>query len=154
MVSTRSEKPICAPLRLPEVSPTLPLKQFQCSSHWLTMAFSRPFKEDRRKSLFFYASLHGNPSLISLIVSVDVKHQFTYLLAIDAEMPLALCPQEVSQAPLNFRSSETKATCDWCFALQSVGSFVSLLPVCLLSRSHLSGRVSSAKDFLSLFVCH
>ena len=32
MVSMRSEKPICAPPRLSEVSPTLPLKRFQCSS--------------------------------------------------------------------------------------------------------------------------
>ena len=30
MVSIRPEKPICAPPRLPEVSPTLPLKPFQC----------------------------------------------------------------------------------------------------------------------------
>ena len=28
------KKPICAPPHLPEVSPTLPLKQFQCSSDW------------------------------------------------------------------------------------------------------------------------
>ena len=31
MVCVRSEKPICAPLRPTEGSPTLPLKQFQCS---------------------------------------------------------------------------------------------------------------------------
>ena len=34
VVSMRSEKPICAPPRLSEVSPTLPLKWFQCSSDW------------------------------------------------------------------------------------------------------------------------
>ena len=34
MVAMRSEKPICAPSRLSEVSPTLSLKQFQCSSDW------------------------------------------------------------------------------------------------------------------------
>ena len=33
MVSMRSEKPICAPSRLSKVSPTLPLKRFQCASH-------------------------------------------------------------------------------------------------------------------------
>ena len=32
MVSMRSEKPICAQFRLSEVSPTCPLKRFQCSS--------------------------------------------------------------------------------------------------------------------------
>ena len=31
-VSMRSEKPICAPSRLSEVSKTLPLKRFRCSS--------------------------------------------------------------------------------------------------------------------------
>ena len=34
MVSMCSEKPICALPRLSEVSPTLPLKQFQCSPDW------------------------------------------------------------------------------------------------------------------------
>ena len=34
MVSMRSEKPICTPTRLSEVSPTLPLKRFQCSPNW------------------------------------------------------------------------------------------------------------------------
>ena len=34
MVSMRSEKPICAPPRLSEVSPSSPLKRFQCSSDW------------------------------------------------------------------------------------------------------------------------
>ena len=33
VVSMRSEKPICAPSRLSKVSPTLPLKRFQCASH-------------------------------------------------------------------------------------------------------------------------
>ena len=33
-LSMRSEKPICAPPRLSEVSPTLSLKRFQCSSDW------------------------------------------------------------------------------------------------------------------------
>ena len=32
MVSMRSEKPVCAPPSLSEVSPTLPLKRFQFSS--------------------------------------------------------------------------------------------------------------------------
>ena len=34
MVSMRTEKPICAPPRLSEGSPTLPFKRFQCSSDW------------------------------------------------------------------------------------------------------------------------
>ena len=45
IVSMRSERPIFTPPRLSEISPTLPLNQFQCSSdrRWP----SRPFKEDR-----------------------------------------------------------------------------------------------------------
>ena len=39
---------------------------------------------------------------------------------------LALCPQVVSQAPQHFTSSETQATCDGCFARQSVCSAISL----------------------------
>ena len=34
MVSMLSEKPVCAPPRLSEVSPMLPLKRFRCSSDW------------------------------------------------------------------------------------------------------------------------
>ena len=34
MVSMHSEKPICTPPRLSEVSPMSPLKWFQCSSDW------------------------------------------------------------------------------------------------------------------------
>ena len=34
MVATRSKKPIYAPSHLSEVSPTLSLKRFQCSSDW------------------------------------------------------------------------------------------------------------------------
>ena len=36
--------------------------------------------------------------------------------AIDGVMSLTLCPQAVSQAPQHFRSSETQATCDGCYA--------------------------------------
>ena len=35
--------------------------------------------------------------------------------AIDGVMPLALCPQVVSHAPLHFRSSKAQATCHGCF---------------------------------------
>ena len=45
VVSMRSEKPICVPPRFSEISSTLPLKV--PIFVWLTMAFFRPFKEDR-----------------------------------------------------------------------------------------------------------
>ena len=95
----RSEKPICAPPRLSDVSPTSPLKWFQCS---------RPFSSFQGRSsraMSFYASL---------------------LQAIDGVMSLALCPHVVSEARQYFRSSKTQATCDGCFARQSVCSVVSL----------------------------
>ena len=47
------------------------------------------------------------------------------LQAISGVMSLALCPQLVSQAPQYFKSSETQATCEGCFARQSVCSVVS-----------------------------
>ena len=103
MVSMRSKKPICAPPRLSEVSPTSPLKQFQCSFD--CMALSRPFKGRSSSASSFHASL---------------------LQAIDGVVSLALCPQVVSQASQHFRSSEKQATFEGCFARQSVCSGISL----------------------------
>ena len=85
MVSMRSEKPICAPPRLSEVSPTLALKGFHPMFVGLTMALSRPFKDDRS----------SNASSFQAIGDVT---------------SLALCLQVVSQAPQHFRSSEKQAT--------------------------------------------
>ena len=44
MVSKCSGKPICAPPHVSEVSPMLPLIQFQCWSDWHHMALARTFK--------------------------------------------------------------------------------------------------------------
>ena len=72
----------------------------------LTIALSRPFKEDR----------------LALPLSTPL------LQAIRGVVSLALCPQVVSQAPQHFRSSEKQATCEGCFARQSyvLGHFPSL----------------------------
>ena len=48
------------------------------------------------------------------------------LQAIDGVMSLTLCPQVVSQAPQHFRSSKKQATCEGCFARQSICSVISL----------------------------
>ena len=48
------------------------------------------------------------------------------LQAINGVMSLALCLQVVSQASQHFRSSEKQATCEGCFARQSICSVVSL----------------------------
>ena len=48
------------------------------------------------------------------------------LQEIDAVMSLALCPQLVSQTLQHLRYSETQATCEGCFARQSICSVVSL----------------------------
>ena len=61
---------------------------------WLTMALSRPSKEDR---LAFPLS---TASLLQAIVGV---------------MFLALCPQAVSRVPQHFRPSEKQDACEGCF---------------------------------------
>ena len=48
-------------------------------------------------------------------------------------MSLALCPQVESQAPQHFRSPEKQATCEGCFARQSICCFISLH--CGMSRA-------------------
>ena len=48
------------------------------------------------------------------------------LQAIDGVMSLALCPQAMSQSPQHFRSFEKRATCEGCFARQSICSVISL----------------------------
>ena len=80
--------------RLSEVSLTLPLKQFQCSSGPLST-----FQRRSSSASSFHASL---------------------LQAFDGVMSLDLWPQVVSQASQHFRSSEKQVTCEGCFALQSV----------------------------------
>ena len=97
MVFMRSEKPICAPPRLSEVSPTLPLKRFQCSDDGPLSSFQG--RSSTTSS--FNASLRQ---------------------AINGVMSFALCPQVVSQASQHFRSSEKQATCEGCFAYQCVCS--------------------------------
>ena len=66
---------------------------------WLTMALSRPFKED--------------------CLALPLSSLFR---AINGVMCLALCPQEESQAPQHLRSSEKQATWEGCYARQSVCS--------------------------------
>ena len=93
MVSKRSEKPICAPPRLSEVSPTLPLKRLQCSSDSDGGPLS-PFQGWSSSASSFNGSL---------------------LQTIDGVMSLTLCPPVVSQASQHFGSSEKQATCEGCF---------------------------------------
>ena len=83
---------------------------------WLTMVLSRPFNEDRLSSA---SSFHGS-----------------LLQAIDGVMSLALCPQVVSQASQHFRSSKNQATCEGCFACQSI---CSLRHVCISVYSTRKG---------------
>ena len=48
------------------------------------------------------------------------------LQVIDGVMSMALCPLVVFQAPQHFRSSEMQATCEGCFACQSICWVISL----------------------------
>ena len=49
----------------------------------------------------------------------------SFLLVTNGMMSLTLCPHVVSQTPQHLRFSETQATCDGCFACQSIDSDVS-----------------------------
>ena len=93
--------PIRAPTCLTEVYQTLPLKRFI----WLTVALSQshahPFKEDHQV----------------LPLSTPLSSRWS----------VVWCPQVVPQAPQHFRSSEMQATCDGCFAQQSLRSFSFIL---------------------------
>ena len=71
----------------------------------LTMALSRPFKEDRL-ALPLSTSLSSRRSVV--------------------RCPWLCAPHVVSQASQHFRPSEKKATCEGCFARQSICSVVSL----------------------------
>ena len=102
MVSMRSGKSICAPPRLSKVSPKLPLKQFQCSSDWRwpSLVLSRKFVYR------FRFPRHSPPG--------DRKRDV-----------LGFVPAGLSQAPQHFRSSDTQATWDGCFAASlSARSFI------------------------------
>ena len=65
---------------------------------WLTMALSRPFKEDRR----------------ALPLSTPLSSRRSMVWC-----PWLCALQEVSQAPQHFRSSGTQTICEGCFARQS-----------------------------------
>ena len=62
------------------------------------------------------------------------------LQEIDAVMSLALCPQLVSQKLQHLRSFETQATCEGCFARQSICSVVSLHSGMSRQYTHISFR--------------
>ena len=76
--------------------------------------------------------MHSNQPLRSFqclfhnSLSCPSEEDRAYLLQIiNGMMSLALCSQVVSQAPQHFRS-EVQATCDDCFACQSICSVISL----------------------------
>ena len=99
-----SLKPICAPPRLSEVSPTLLLGG--CSVRLIDDGPLSSFQGRSSSASTFHDSL---------------------LQAIDGVMSLALCPQAVSQAPQHFRSSDTQPLVMIALpASLSVGHFSSL----------------------------
>ena len=112
MVSMSLEKPICAPPHLSKVPPTLPLKQFQCSSDW------------------------GWPSLVLWwkIVWLFLSLHASLLRATDGVMFLALCPHIVSQAPQHVSSSVVSLPASLS-SRPSHHSALSYFPFCNLSLS-------------------
>ena len=104
MVFIRSEKPICAQPGLPEASPTLALKRFQCSS------------DDGPLSSFQGRSCSASSGVMSLALYPQVVSRASQHLR-----------SLVSQASQHLRSPEKQTTCEGCFARQSICSAVSLL---------------------------
>ena len=100
-----SGKPICAP-------PPSPLRSFPSVAVetvsmlvWLTMALSRPLKEDRW----------------ALPLSTPLSPPGDRWCGVLGIVQL----QVLSQMPQHFRSSETQATCDGWFSCQSIFSVIS-----------------------------
>jgi len=103
MVSIRSEKPRCAPLRLSQ--------KFSQRCFWNYSSVC--LTDDGPLSSFQGRSSSASSFHASLLQAIGV-------------VSLALCPQVVSQASQHFRSSEKEATCEGCFAQQSISSVISL----------------------------
>ena len=103
MASKRLEKSICALSRLSEVSLTL-----LWNGSTVRLIDDGPLSsfQGRSSSAFSFRAF--------------------LLQAVDGVVSLALCPQVVSQASQHFRSCEKQATCEGCFARQSICSVVSL----------------------------
>ena len=96
----------------------------------LMISLSHPSKEKRLPSAStFYAPL---------------------LQVISGVISLVLCLQAVSQAPQHFRSSETQATCDGCFARWSICSLTSPDP----SMSQAIHPQSPQRWLLNTATCH
>ena len=113
----RSEKPICDPPRLSAISPSLPLKRFQCSSdrRWP----SRPFKGRSSSASSFHASL---------------------LQGTDGVMHLAFRPQVVSQAPQHFIYSDFLGYTGKNAACNNSNCLCTYLATSLLFNCHLSTK--------------
>ena len=70
-------------------------------------------------------------------------------------MSLALCLRVVSQAPQHFRSSEKQATCEGCFARQSICLVISLHSSMSGQNTKLSHVLHTgvASHCISLLLC-
>ena len=124
MVSVRSEKPICVPPRLSKFSPTL---------------LSDNLSDDETVPVARLIDYGPLSSFQGRSFSASSFHA-SLLQVIDGVMSLALCPQVVSQAPQHFRSSETQATCEGCFARQSICSVFPFILACPGQYTHRSFR--------------
>ena len=113
MVPTRSEKPICAPPRLSEVSPTLPLKRLQFSS-----------TDDGPLSSFQVRSAVSSSFNVSLLQEIN------------GVMSLALCSQHLNTLDLPRCKPLVKVALP---AILSARSFP-FTPACLRQYTHRSFR--------------
>ena len=113
------------------------IRSVQFNSGWYQCARKSPFFMRFTPSHMFPQPCHLNGSNVRLTddgplssfqgrSSSASSFHASLLQAIGGVMCLTLCPQVVSQASQHFRSSEKQATCESCFARQSVCSVVSL----------------------------
>ena len=145
MVCVRSEKPICAPPRLPHafVGPYVrgwsivsPVLFSSVQIKMVSVRSERPICASPRLSAvsttlplkqFQCCLIDGGPLSSFRGRSPNASSFHAFLLqAIEGVMSLAFCPLVVSQTPQQFRSSETQATCEGFIARLSVCSVISL----------------------------
>ena len=80
---------------------------------------------------FQSSSIHNGPLL-------SFKGRLSSASSFHASLLQALYPQVVSQAPQHFRSSKKQATCEGCFACQSICSSFPFTLACLGQYTHRS----------------
>ena len=108
----RSEKHICAPARLSEVSPTFPLKQFQCSSDWRWPSLVLLRTEDRPGDRWCDVLDFVPAGSVSSFSTLQIFRETCHLWGLLCKPVYLLCrfrslqqvhPKEFSKADVDYR---------------------------------------------------